>query len=126
MKFDPSRPYGEVHGEDGRGARFYQDQHYFGCDGDYLYSNPGVAPPPGVKVKPERTEEATPPTPSNTGDDQPPASTEQTDGLTREQQLNQMTHLEIVKLVKLADGTPASGAGAKAKNVAWLLANTSE
>lgn len=48
--FDSSKPYGDVSGAY-FGARFYQNGHYYDAGQKYLFSNPGIAPPPGCKPR---------------------------------------------------------------------------
>lgn len=138
---DRRRDFGAVMGDGVGGARWYQDGHYFGGGGNYLFSNPGIAAPPGETLRTmaqaeeafQRGEtelvpkkQAAPPIPTQTLPAKPPQpqDTQQAEGLTREQQLNQMSYFQLDRLVLAAGGPKIQGTGAKAKMIAWLLANT--
>lgn len=129
MSLDRSLDFGIVGGAY-FGAAYYQNGHYFGADGTYLFSNPGLAPPPGCKPavacdengpiaaadEPEAVE-ATEAAPAE-------QAIQQAEGLTREQDLAQK-HLGTLRaLVAAAGGDPITGSGAKARMVEWLIANT--
>ena len=49
--FNSRRPHGEVSGTGVAGARFYQDGQYYDVDYRYVFSDPGVAAPPGCERK---------------------------------------------------------------------------
>lgn len=144
------QPFGEVFGEGAAGARWYQDGHYYAPDGRYLFSNPGIAPPPGQTLRTMEEAEAAAQAELEAQSAPPhavappqskqvkakaskpaaaptaPPSTDLPLDLTREQKLAQMAYFQLASLIKAAGGEPIQGAGAKAKMIAWLLANTSE
>jgi hypothetical protein len=49
--FKPNEPHGHVQGEGAGGARYYQDGHYYDPHHRYLFSNPGIGPPAGQKLR---------------------------------------------------------------------------
>lgn len=59
MSLDRSRPAGDIFGAY-FGARYYQDCHYFDAAGQYLFSNPGTASPPGCPVRVKLDSEGNP------------------------------------------------------------------
>jgi hypothetical protein len=159
--FKPNEPHGHIQGDGAAGARYYQEGHYYDPHHRYLFSNPGIAAPPGEKLRSMDQAEAdyqarqsrqaasTPaaamgapvnhqPEPSAP----PPPPADPT--LTREQQFMQhpvpkLQQFMLVALQTMNQEKPAAeqqdlaqlkkqvigGPGAKAKLIAWLLANTS-
>src|SRR5688500_1043220 len=51
MALNRSRNYGGISGPGAKGARFYQDGHYFAPNGEYMFSNPGTDPPRGEQER---------------------------------------------------------------------------
>lgn len=147
---DRKRSYGEVMGDGVGGARWYQDGHYFAPDGTYLFSNTGIRAPHGCahrtmeqaeadyqqrqaaqeRGEPVAPRSATKAAPKKAAAPPPPpgplVEPIQAEGLTREQKLAQFNYLQLANLLKAAGGERITGSGAKAKIIAWLLANTSE
>lgn len=151
--FDKTKPHGHCQGEGAGGAQYYQDGHYYDVEGRYLFSNPGIAPPPGQKLRTmeqaetayqlrrdataraEASRPAAPETP--VAQSAPTPAAPETGALTREQQLNQfgVPKLQQLQLVALQAMHPdkelavlkkelIGGPGAKQKLVKWLLDNT--
>lgn len=114
--------YGEGMGE----ALYYHNGHYYAADGRYLDSVPGVTPPAGARPDPNKASSE-----ADSGSDE---------AQSREQILLGKTPSQLKSLMKMtiegrdppmADEEAAkliaettSGEGAKARTVAWLLANT--
>lgn len=129
MSLDRSRDFGIVGGAY-FGASFYQDGHYYAADGTYLFSNPGLAPPAGCRPVVACDENG----PIAAVEEPPPAgeaeaapaeqAVQQAEGLTREQELAQQDLGTLRALVAAAGGAPITGSGAKARMIAWLIANT--
>lgn len=113
-----------VHGEGVEGAVYYHQGHYYGGNGEYLYSNPGTNPPPGAS---HRT--------APTDDTSAPSGTQPIDDLAsgapsgeREAELMQLTVTQLQKLQRAAgvlEDRVIKGEGSKAKLITWLLDNTS-
>jgi len=129
MSLDRSRDYGAVGGAY-FGATYYQDGHYYAADGTYLFSNPGLAPPPGCKPA-VACDENGPIAAVDAPEDAEAAEAapeeqaiQQAEGLTREQELAQKDLGTLRALVAAAGGEPITGSGAKARMVEWLIANT--
>ena len=112
---DTSREYSPVYGSSR--AAFFQVQagrgRYFDADHNEV--------PESVAAEPAPTDEDAPvkaaPVPEKGTQDLAPATD-------RETVLRAMHGTRIAQLVMDAGGTPATGNGSKATNVAWLLANT--
>lgn len=116
--FNPKQPHGEVSGTGVAGARIYQAGQYYDVDHRYVFSDPGVAAPPGEERKsmeeaeaeyqdrirrrergekvdePKRKAAAEPQRPIPPIPQQPPAGTE----LTPEQQLMQLNVPQLQQL----------------------------
>jgi hypothetical protein len=153
MKLNRSQPFGSVGGAY-FGAASYQNGHYFDAADNYLFSNPGVAPPAGATARvqmgvdgpvgnpevcpddapslrghqPKEGAAVAPPppavVPAGTPDVGPADEEDAGPVLTREQQLMQMHVKELSKMLEMAGGAPITGSGSKRKIVDWLLANT--
>lgn len=137
---DRRRDYGAVMGDGVGGAKWYQDGHYFDGCGNYLFSNPGIAAPPGEVLRTMAEAEAAflsreaaanappkqspPPIPPQSMPPSPPQGTHQAEDMTREQQLHQMSYFQLDALVRAAGGEKIQGAGAKKKMIDWLLKST--
>jgi hypothetical protein len=127
MKLDRTAVFGIVSGEHG-GAVAYQAGHYFDGDDNYLFSDPGKSPPPGVKAKagPRQAEPeaAGQPEGAATETGAPAPDVTLAAGITRDQLLQQLNTTQLKQLVVDAGGTPEIGSGAKKKMITWLLDNT--
>jgi len=122
--FNMKLPHGLVH-PPVAGACHYQDGHYYDADRRYVFSNPGLAPPPGVKTartmeqaledfeareraqqKPQESAPAAPAAPAETATpaappvvETPAAPTQAPEtGLTREQKLMQLPFPKLQEL----------------------------
>ena len=132
MKLNRAADFGVCSGTGIAGAQFYQGGHYFGPDDQYLFSNPGLAPPPGVKravtmeeaeaafqrraiqelaaenAAPQGAPPAAPSAPVTTAATDGPATSAGT--LTREQKLNQfqVPQLQNLMLAALQAAEPST------------------
>lgn len=107
MLLDRNLPYSQVYGSSR--ATFFQV-----VDGAGRYFDANGAEIP--------SEEAAQPNPMDAPDYVPPPATEPP--ADRKALLESMHAVHISKLVTEAGGTPATGDGSRAKNIAWLLENT--
>lgn len=114
MQLNRNEPYSPVYGSSR--AAFFQ---VVGKRGFYFAAD-GTEVPPEVAAEPAPDDDAPPPAPPQPiPEDLPIVARDD-----RRAQLGKLHAIAVGRLVLAAGGTPATGQGSRAKNVAWLLENT--
>lgn len=125
---DKNRPFGEVHGDGVAGAKWFQDGHYYSVDGRYLFSQPGVNPPPSGEMRTleeaqkiyEEQEAMLLSAASNPPPLQPTLNASDEE---RVAVLSAMSYFQLAAMVRRLGGEPPQGKGAKERMVRWLIEN---